>query len=195
MTQGHACRPGGSGRRRCKFRGIPGVSIVELREIHDAMNIRSRRRILTGAGVCLSLLVLAASTAGAQSKHPKINLAVGYGNNRIEHLDAQGRFVKSWGELGVKAGQLSQPHSIAVDSGGRFYVAERNNCRIQVFSQEGSPITEWRNFIKPGEMTTGCLDWGHGPGVDSKGNIHFGDVADESLAHRVQKFIRLPAEQ
>lgn len=175
----------------------------------------------------------------------------GYGNNRIVHFDQHGRFIKAWGELGVNPGQLSQPHSIAMDSKGRLYVGERNNCRIQIFDQEGQPLTEWRNLINPwgiwispkdeiyvcgsaparwtergnlgnppsdqllikfdtegkaqelwvfplakeGEMIPGALDWVHGIAVDSHGDLYLGDVADESKAHLVQKFIRLAAEQ
>ncbi|MEQ1858500.1 MAG: peptidyl-alpha-hydroxyglycine alpha-amidating lyase family protein [Chthoniobacteraceae bacterium] len=185
---------------------------------------------------------------------PKGELFVtdGYGNNRVVHFDATGKFIKSWGELGVGAGQLSQPHSIAVDSRGLIYVAERNNCRIQVFDQNGKALAQWRNLInpwglwitpkdeiivcgssparwlaergnlgnpptnqllikfdttgralelwtfplsQPGTQIAGSLDWGHGLGVDSKGNLYIGDVADESLTHRVQKFLRLPAEK
>ncbi|GMU91573.1 MAG: hypothetical protein AMXMBFR4_06310 [Candidatus Hydrogenedentota bacterium] len=73
----------------------------------------------------------------------------GYGNNRIVHYDKHGRFVKSWGQIGVGAGDLSQPHSIAVDSKGLLYVCERNNCRIQVFDQEGKSLAQWRNLINP----------------------------------------------
>ena len=73
----------------------------------------------------------------------------GYGNNRVVHFDAQGRFVKAWGKLGVKAGELSQPHSIALDSQGRIYVGERNNCRVQIFDQSGKSIGQWRNLVNP----------------------------------------------
>lgn len=73
----------------------------------------------------------------------------GYGNNRIMHYDSAGKFIKSWGKLGVKAGELSQPHSIVMDSKGRLYVAERNNCRIQVFDQQGNSLAQWRNLVNP----------------------------------------------
>jgi sugar lactone lactonase YvrE len=175
----------------------------------------------------------------------------GYGNNRVVHYDAQGRFVKTWGKLGVDAGDLSQPHSIAMDSQGRLYVAERNNARIQLFDQDGNSLAQWRHLINPwgiwisprdeiyvcgsaparwtergnlgnpptdqllikfdttgralelsvfpmvqnGKMETGKLDWVHGIAVDSEGNLYLSDVADDSPAHRVQKFSRLPAER
>ncbi len=73
----------------------------------------------------------------------------GYGNNRVVHFDATGKFVKAWGKLGVQAGELSQPHSIAVDSKGRLYVGERNNCRVQIFDQNGTSLGEWRNLVNP----------------------------------------------
>jgi hypothetical protein len=76
----------------------------------------------------------------------------GYGNNRIVHFDPAGKFVKAWGKLGVGAGELSQPHSIVIDSQGRLYVGERNNCRIQVFDQEGRSLAEWRNLVNPWGM-------------------------------------------
>jgi hypothetical protein len=73
----------------------------------------------------------------------------GYGNNRIVHFNKHGDFVKSWGKLGVASGELSQPHSIVVDSKGLLYVAERNNCRIQVFDQSGRSLAQWRNLVNP----------------------------------------------
>jgi hypothetical protein len=73
----------------------------------------------------------------------------GYGNNRIVHFDKEGKFIKSWGGLGIGPGMLSQPHSIAIDSQGLLYVAERNNCRIQVFDQEGNSLAQWRDLINP----------------------------------------------
>ncbi|MDZ4860138.1 MAG: peptidyl-alpha-hydroxyglycine alpha-amidating lyase family protein [Candidatus Hydrogenedentes bacterium] len=77
----------------------------------------------------------------------------GYGNNRIVHYDKHGRFIKSWGQLGVGAGDLSQPHAIAMDSKGLLYVCERNNCRIQVFDQDGKSMAQWRNLINPWGIT------------------------------------------
>lgn len=73
----------------------------------------------------------------------------GYGNNRIVHYDKHGVFIKSWGQIGVGAGDLSQPHALAMDSNGLLYVCERNNCRVQVFDQSGRSLAQWRNLINP----------------------------------------------
>jgi DNA-binding beta-propeller fold protein YncE len=76
----------------------------------------------------------------------------GYGNNRVVHFDASGTFVKGWGRLGSRAGEFSLPHSIAVDSVGRLYVADRNNARVQVFDQSGRYLDEWRDLIVPWQV-------------------------------------------
>ncbi len=73
----------------------------------------------------------------------------GYGNNRIVHFDADGRFVKAWGKMGVKPGEFSIPHAIEVDSKGRLYVCDRNSARVQVFDQRGKFLDEWRNIMVP----------------------------------------------
>ncbi|MEA2735260.1 MAG: hypothetical protein QOE14_1711 [Humisphaera sp.] len=73
----------------------------------------------------------------------------GYGNNRIVHCDAAGKFIKSWGAMGVKEGEFSLPHSIAIDSQGKLYVADRNNCRVQVFDQSGKFLRAWSGKMVP----------------------------------------------
>ncbi|MFH1920048.1 MAG: peptidyl-alpha-hydroxyglycine alpha-amidating lyase family protein [Planctomycetota bacterium] len=73
----------------------------------------------------------------------------GYGNARVVHFDAEGKFVKAWGKLGTAPGEFNLPHAIALDSKGRLYVAGRNNVRIQVFDQEGNLLDVWQNLIVP----------------------------------------------
>ena len=73
----------------------------------------------------------------------------GYGNSRIVHFDRDGKFVKAWGKLGIRPGEFSNPHAIALDSKGRLYVADRSNGRVQVFDQGGRFLDEWRNLVIP----------------------------------------------
>lgn len=73
----------------------------------------------------------------------------GYGNSRVVHFDAEGRFVKTWGKLGTAPGEFDTPHGIVVDSKGRLYVADRSNARVQIFDQSGRFLAEWRNLMVP----------------------------------------------
>lgn len=78
-----------------------------------------------------------------------IFVADGYGNNRVAHFDKNGKFVKQWGKLGVDPDEFSLPHAITVDARGRLLVADRNNARVQVYSQEGKLVDSWQGVIVP----------------------------------------------
>lgn len=73
----------------------------------------------------------------------------GYGNSRIVHFDKTGKFIKAWGTMGTRPGQFSIPHAIAIDSNGRLYIADRNNVRVQVYSQGGELLDSWKNLLVP----------------------------------------------
>jgi DNA-binding beta-propeller fold protein YncE len=70
-------------------------------------------------------------------------------NNRIVKFSKDGKFIKEWGHKGSGPGEISEPHTIAMDSQGRLFVGDRENNRIQIFDQDGRYITEWRQFGRP----------------------------------------------
>jgi sugar lactone lactonase YvrE len=70
-------------------------------------------------------------------------------NNRVVKFTRDGTFVKEWGRKGSGRGELSEPHTIAMDSRGRLFVGDRENNRIQIFDQDGTLIDEWRQFGRP----------------------------------------------
>jgi sugar lactone lactonase YvrE len=70
-------------------------------------------------------------------------------NNRVVRFTKDGKFVKEWGKKGSGRGELSEPHTIAMDSRGRLFVGDRENNRIQIFDQDGGYIAEWRQFGRP----------------------------------------------
>jgi sugar lactone lactonase YvrE len=70
-------------------------------------------------------------------------------NNRIVKFTKDGKYVKEWGRKGSGRGELSEPHTIAMDSRGRLFVGDRENNRIQIFDQEGNYLDEWRQFGRP----------------------------------------------
>jgi len=70
-------------------------------------------------------------------------------NNRIVRFTKDGKYVKEWGHKGSGRGELSEPHTIALDSRGRLFVGDRENNRIQIFDQDGKYLDEWRQFGRP----------------------------------------------
>ena len=70
-------------------------------------------------------------------------------NNRVVRFTRTGKFVKEWGRKGSGPGELSEPHTIAIDSRGRLFVGDRENNRIQIFDPEGKVLGEWRQFGRP----------------------------------------------
>jgi streptogramin lyase len=62
---------------------------------------------------------------------------------KVLKFDADGRFVKQWGGRGALPWQFEVAHSIAIDSAGLLYVADRENRRIVVFDQNGEFVKGW----------------------------------------------------
>ena len=65
------------------------------------------------------------------------------GEPKVLKFDADGRFVKQWGGRGALPWQFEVAHSIAIDSAGLLYVADRENRRIVVFDQNGEFVKGW----------------------------------------------------
>jgi DNA-binding beta-propeller fold protein YncE len=89
-----------------------------------------------------------------------IFVADGAGNSRIAKFDKNGAFIKSWGYRGEGPGQFNDPHSIAIDAQGNVYVADFANKRIQVFDNNGTYKTEYKNLGSP---YTICISRGAHP--------------------------------
>jgi hypothetical protein len=82
-------------------------------------------------------------------------LGDGYDNGRIVRYNAQGELISQFGkvdftpEIGGAPGEFDLIHGIAVDREGRIYVADRQNNRIQVFTNAGEFIEEWPEVTNP----------------------------------------------
>ena len=70
------------------------------------------------------------------------------GIGRISKFAPDGKFIKSWGTWGYGPGQFRGAHSLAMDSRGRLFVADRGNRRIQIFDQQGAHIDTWYQFSR-----------------------------------------------
>ena len=76
-------------------------------------------------------------------------VADGYGNARVHKYSADGEHLLSWGEYGTDPGQFNLVHSIATDSEGKVYIADRESHRVQVFDHRGNYLDQWNDLHRP----------------------------------------------
>lgn len=76
-------------------------------------------------------------------------VADGDGNSRVVRFDKDGNYMFQWGQRGnngtdTRPGYMNGVHGIALDPGtNNVYVNDRNNHRIQVFTEHGEYLKEW----------------------------------------------------
>ena len=71
------------------------------------------------------------------------------GNSRIMKFDKNGKFLKVLVSKGTGPGEVMEPHCLALDSAGSLFVADRSNNRIQILTQDGKFIAQWKQFGRP----------------------------------------------
>jgi sugar lactone lactonase YvrE len=103
-------------------------------------------------------------------------------NHRIQILDAEGNWLKTFGTPGNGPGEMSYPYDLAIDQKDHLFVCEFGNSRIQIFDSQhktieilGGPGDAPGQFNNPWSIA-----------MDSKGDLYVADSAN----HRVQKLIR-----
>jgi len=69
----------------------------------------------------------------------------GYVNSRVVRYSKDGEFQLQWGRKGTGEGEFDLVHDVALDAGGRVYVADRTNERVQIFDRDGHFLGQWRN--------------------------------------------------
>jgi sugar lactone lactonase YvrE len=93
-----------------------------------------------------------APTDVAVAPNGDIIVSDGHGGNtnaRIVKFTSGGKFVTAWGRRGSGPGEFGVNHSLAIDSAGRIFVADRSNNRIEIFSPDGVFLAEWQQFGRP----------------------------------------------
>ena len=139
----------------------------------------------------------------------------GYRNSRVHRFSGQGALLDSWGNPGKEEpGEFHLPHSLWVDKAGQVYVCDRENSRIQVFTGAGKFLSQWRDIVKPTDISFDAEEVayvseqrpsisvleksgkvlarfdtaasGHGLWVDSRGDIYLASVGSKKLIKYVR---------
>ena len=68
---------------------------------------------------------------------------------RIMKFDKTGKYISEWAACGHGPQMSDCTHSIAMDSQGRIFVANRGNSAIDIYDQNGKLLDEWKQFGRP----------------------------------------------
>jgi sugar lactone lactonase YvrE len=118
-----------------------------------------------------------APTDVAVAPNGDIFVSDGHGGNtnaRIVKFSADGKFIKAFGRRGSGPGEFALNHSLAFDSAGRLFVADRANNRIEIFDQDGNFIAAWRQFGRPSGIYIDAKDTLYATDSESNQNLNPG---------------------
>jgi len=85
-------------------------------------------------------------------------VADGYVNTRVVKFDVDGNYLLEWGQKGnppndTRPGYFNNVHGIAVDPAtNRVFVSDRQNHRVQVFTEDGDYLDQWRFGDPPSDI-------------------------------------------
>ena len=116
-------------------------------------------------------------TKVAEAPNGELFVTDGYGNARVHRFSADGELIHSWGEPGEDPGQFNLPHSLCILEDGRLLVCDRENGRVQIFSQAGIYLDSW-NIPRPQEL---CVDADHTVYIASR----YCKTGEKTMAGRV----------
>lgn len=95
----------------------------------------------------------------------------GGANSRVLKFSRDGKFMTAFGKKGSGAGEMDQPHALAMDSAGRLFVGDRSNNRILIFDQQGKLLDTWPQFSRPSGIF-----------IDRQDMIYVADSESESVS-------------
>ena len=89
------------------------------------------------------------------------------------YSSADGAFVRAIGKRGTENGEFNFPTNLSVDRGGRLYVTDTLNFRVQIFDEAGAFVAA----IGTQGDGPGHLNRAKGVGVDSEGHVYIADTS------------------
>ncbi len=118
--------------------------------------------------------------------------------SRISKFSPDGKFVKSWGSIGVRHGEFRTPHALAFDGQGRLWVADRGNHRLEVYDQDGKYLESRYQFSRVSGIfikgnTLYAIDSESGPygHVGWRNGVRIGPIAADRVTAFIPPFERV----
>jgi sugar lactone lactonase YvrE len=152
-------------------RGVPSNTGVEPWPPKE-VSYTERLRTLTSAGPFNGCTALAIGSTG------DLFVTDGYGNARIHHFAPDGELIESWGSPGSGPGQFHNPHGVRIGPDKLMYVSDRENERVQLFTQEFEfvreiPVQRPGNAVlgSNGRIAVCSLDFAKGHDSFTRGKI------------------------
>lgn len=117
--------------------------------------------------------------------------------SRISKFSPDGKFIKSWGKIGVRHGEFRTPHALVFDARGRLWVADRGNHRIEIFDQNGNYLESRYQFSRPSGLfikgdTLYVIDSESGPlnHTNWRNGVRIGPVDEDRVTGYIPPFER-----
>ena len=101
-------------------------------------------------------------------------------NRRIQHFNATGAFLESWGHLGRGDGEFDWAAGVAVAPDGTVYVVDSGNHCIQHFSATGQFLGKWGSY----GSSDGRFQFPFGVAVAADSTVYVAEGGN----HRIQRF-------
>ena len=122
------------------------------------------------------------------------NIYVGDQTDHIQKFTRDGAFLSKWGGNGTGNGEFRRIGGIAADyTNHKVYVADANNCRIQIFSEAGAYLGVWESeFVGRVSEIVGHYEpvcsfdptgfmYPEQLAVDSSGNVYITDRGNDRI--------------
>ena len=117
--------------------------------------------------------------------------------SRIQKFSPDGKFITSWGGIGVKHGEFRTPHALMFDARGRLWVADRGNHRLEIFDADGRSLESRYMFGRISGFTIRnnmlyAIDSESGPfnHVNWRNGVRIGPVDEDRVTAFVPPFER-----
>ena len=101
-------------------------------------------------------------------------------NSRVQVFDADGKYIRKFGERGNSWGMFDKPKGVALDSFGNVYVVDSGWSNVQIFNQKGQVLL----FFGGRGPIPGMLKNPTAIAIDKQNRIYVADY----LNHRVEVY-------